>query len=60
MKKYIVNKETGEIHNKENLTKMCNVKVENHLHTHWLGAMWRIWFCGYNGCHWCITKYDRG
>lgn len=60
MKKYIVNQTTKEIHKEKDLTIMCNINPEKHPSTCWFGAMFRIWFCGYDGCAWCMKKHNRG
>ena len=60
---YLVNEHTKEIHNLENEKKNCSIGMiakHNKRHITRTKAIKLILNGKYNGCRWCLKKYDKG
>ena len=63
--KYVLNKNTGEIHSLTNMTKRCGFIDEKNRFLLSKHKLKKIIGKKYNdklvnGCHWCLKKHDLG
>jgi hypothetical protein len=62
--RYVGNNNTKEIHDIENITEGCNFDRITDEHKEYFDSVEEIENAmrerGYNGCRWCLSKYDTG
>ncbi len=62
--RYVGNTNTREVHDIENITEACNFGRMTEEHKDYFDSIAEVEDAintqGYNGCHWCMSKYDTG